>query len=62
MDGDPAEYEITTLNEKQKFNISIKSAIDNILSGLRDRFRLMENILYTYSFLDDKMLFKMLMI
>lgn len=57
MDDELAEDEITTLSEKQKFNILIKSAMDNILSRLRDRFGLMENIVSKYSFLDNKILF-----
>jgi len=39
--GELTEDEITTLSKKQKFNILIKSAIDNILSGLRDPFKSM---------------------
>jgi HKD family nuclease len=59
MADELVEDEITTLNGKQQFNIIIKAAIDNILTGLRDRFKSMETIAITFSFLDGKTLFRM---
>ncbi|KAL4119494.1 hypothetical protein QTP88_012301 [Uroleucon formosanum] len=57
LPGEIAEDEFCNINEENKFSIMIKNVIDNILIGLRQRFKSMENIAQDFSFLDPTIIY-----
>ncbi|KAL4091733.1 hypothetical protein QTP88_026380 [Uroleucon formosanum] len=57
LPGEIEEDEFCNISEENKYSIMIKNVIDNILIGLRQRFKSMENIAQDFSFLNPTIIY-----